>query len=328
MNRRLGFLALLLFGCTSSNAPMTGAPDLAVANDLGKSSFDLPIPVAGRHTILPSLTDPKINDPDDAHIAVSPGGLGNGRLLVFMSGSGGTPAGYDLFFDYAAANGYHVLGLGYPDKSGSVASQCTNDLACYGKLREETWSGQDTSPIIAVSVDNSIHNRLIKLLQYVVTEFPDEGWDTYYAAGDAVWSRVVVGGHSQGGGHAAYIARLHNVMRVIMFSSPGDAAGNTTPPTPATWIGGAHVTPIDHYFGVDHVDDAAYHDKVFADFKALGLPGDVQDVDKVAPPYHNSHQLTASQPLTAPHNQIITDGTPLVGGASVFQPMWKYMLGY
>jgi len=31
--------------------------------------------------------------------------------------------------------------------------------------------------------------------------------------------------------------------------------------------------------------------------------------------------------LTSPHNQIITDGTPLdSAGIPVYQPMWEYMI--
>jgi hypothetical protein len=319
--------ALFLAGCAALPGPAdSGSPD-----DMAARTPDMTMTVLGpsKHSILPSDTDPRINTPNDAHTTIAPGGAGNGRMLVFFSGSGGTPAGYDLFLDFAASIGYHTIGLGYPDKTGTVSSQCGTNLACYGTLREETWSGQDVSSIITVDSNNCIHNRLNKLLQYLVTEYPDEGWDTFYFAGEPAWNKTTLSGHSQGGGFAVYIAASEKVARVATFSAPTDASNATTPPTSATWLTQAHVTPIDRYFGIDHQDDAAYNAKVMQNFITLGLDafGAVIDVDTNAPPYTNSHRLTASRTLTSPHNQIITDSTPLgAGGVPVYEPMWQYMI--
>jgi len=53
-----------------------------------------------------------------------------------------------------------------------------------------------------------------KLLQYLVTEYPDEGWEPFYYAGEPAWNKVTLSGHSQGGGFAAYIAASERVARV------------------------------------------------------------------------------------------------------------------
>jgi pimeloyl-ACP methyl ester carboxylesterase len=36
------------------------------------------------------------------------------------------------------------------------------------------------------------------------------------------FGRMILAGHSQGGGHAAFIAMRHEVARVLMFGSPKD----------------------------------------------------------------------------------------------------------
>jgi predicted esterase len=56
-----------------------------------------------------------------------------------------------------------------------------------------------------------------------VLPHPFESWAQYLATPDSIdWSNIIVGGHSQGAGHAAYLAKFNSVNRVLLFSGPND----------------------------------------------------------------------------------------------------------
>jgi pimeloyl-ACP methyl ester carboxylesterase len=326
---------LLVCGCAVSSTPAGSPPpldDLSAARDLSvapapdlSTAPDLS-PGMTMHSILPSLTDPAIGAPDDPHLTWS-SGAGNGRLLVFFPGSGAKPSQYTDFFELAASTGYHVIGLDYPNQFGSMSQICGTDTACYWQVRNELWTGQDTSPKVAVDANNCILHRLQMLLAHLTSHYPSEGWDIFYDRGAIAWNKMTAAGHSQGGGHAAFAAATYRVARVVMFSSVSDASNATSPPTPADWLKAPHATPSDRYFGLDHVDDTAYHDKILVDWPLLGMTGALTDVDVELPPYGKSHQLIASRPLASPHNQVIANSTPEVGGVSVYEDAWRYLIG-
>jgi len=69
-------------------------------------------------------------------------------------------------------------------------------------------SGTNTSPLLDVSTTNSIVNRAEKLLAYLDRQFPTEAWGQYLTSGSLDWSKVVISGHSQGGGHAGVLTKL------------------------------------------------------------------------------------------------------------------------
>jgi hypothetical protein len=305
-------------------ADLATAPDLAGA-DLSSAPDLLPPPLV-MHSILPSATDPAIANPDDPHLTWA-GGPGNGLLLIFLPGTGGKPAGYTQFLAFAASTGYHVIGLDYPNQQSSD-SVCGDTLGCYTGFRSEIWSGSDTNATLAVNADNCIHNRLVKLLGYLVANHPGEGWDPFFYMGEPGWNKITLSGHSQGGGHAAYVSTLNRVARVAMFSAPTDASATTTPPTAAAWAS-THVTPSDRYFGFDHVQDAKFHDQILSVWTALGMDGfgALADVDQTAAPYAGTHELSSSRTLSSPHNQIVNNSTPLANGVPVYLDAWRYLIG-
>ena len=69
---------------------------------------------------------------------------------------------------------------------------------------------------------NSIENRLRKLLLYLAAQRPDEEWAGFVTGGEIDWSRIAVGGHSQGAGMAAFIGKRYGVARVALWSGPND----------------------------------------------------------------------------------------------------------
>jgi hypothetical protein len=285
------------------------------------------------HIVAPQATDPAIDRFLDNHLVwLDTTAQSNNNLLVFLPGTGLTPAAYQLVQQEAARVGYRVIGLMYPNTPG-LAKVCPSDpdpAACYENTRGEIIDGVDRSPLVDVNAANSIDNRLTKLLQYLTAQFPDEGWDRFLISGrEPKWSQIAVSGHSQGGGHAAMIAKIRLVARVVMFSAVTDSLGGAAVPWVAT-----HVTPSDRYWGLDHDLDEQFR-SIRASWDSLGLaafgPAAAPETDE--PPYGFSHMLvTHYLPLRGPgraaHGSSCVDAnTPLAAdGTPLWRDAWDYLL--
>ncbi len=284
------------------------------------------------HVVAPQATDPAIDRFLDNHYAwLDTTARTNHKLLVFMPGTGLTPAVYQLVQQEAARVGYHVIGLMYPNSPG-LAKVCPSDpdpAACYENSRLEIIDGIDRSPWVDVNAANSIDNRLTKLLQYLAQHYPDEEWGRFLAHDKPKWSQIAVSGHSQGGGHAAMIAKIRLVARVVMFSSVTDSLRGASVPWVAT-----HVTPSDRYYGLDHDLDEQFR-SIRASWDSVGMAafGPAVAPENTAPPYDFTHMLvTDYHPLRGPgraaHGASCTDfNTPLAAdGTPVFRDAWRYLL--
>src|SRR5262249_5667854 len=181
-----------------------------------------------QHIISPQATDPEIDTFLDPHyVWLNPGQTQNSKLWVFLPSATTKPAEYQLIAQEAAHLGYHVISLMYPNGRAVVA--ICNPLpspeereSCYENMRLQTLDGVPRSKFTDVNPPNSIYNRLTKLLEYLAARFPGERWKQFLDHGSPRWTRIVVAGHSQGGGNAAMIGKLHRVARVVMISSPPD----------------------------------------------------------------------------------------------------------
>lgn len=185
----------------------------------------------------------------------------------------------------------------------------------------------DESDLVEVDAENGVFHRLERLLAHLETLAPDEDWSRYRNASGAVrWNRVLVSGHSQGAGHAAFIARLHRVARAVLFSG--------TEPAPWTQAGD-FATPGADFFGLAHFLEPIYP-PIQASWDNIGIPGNPTSVDGVSAPYGGSHQLgTAREDCTGDpesngfyHNCHCVDGwmpPPLLDGTPAFQPAWDHL---
>ncbi len=273
----------------------------------------------------------------ESHIAINPDPsvAAGGKLFVFLPGTGALPAHYRLILRIGAARGYHAIGLNYlNDDAVGVLCDGSGDQDCQWKVRREVITGADTSPLVDVNFTNSIVNRLQKLLSYLHARYPDEIWGQYLVDGAVDWSRVEVAGHSQGGGHAAAIAKLRAVSRAIYFSSPADwrTLGGAPPP----WISQSGATDASRQYGFTHVRDATVpfaHLTVTWPALGLGAFGAPVSVDDAGPPYGNSRQLTTD---AIPHQvgeslpyhaaPVLDAATPLTdSGEPLYAPVWVYM---
>src|SRR5262245_7988173 len=128
-------------------------------------------------------------------------------LFVFLPSTAAKPSDYQLIQQEAVDLGYYVVGLAYPN-ADAVVHICNLKAtyyereACNLNMRLETLDGKNDSPDTNVDKWNSIENRLTALLKYLATTYPEEGWQGFVDEGGPNWSRLVVAGHSQGGGNA------------------------------------------------------------------------------------------------------------------------------
>lgn len=289
------------------------------------------------HPVLPSTTDPNINiftnsSLGQIHIAaLNASAAPRNLLFVFLPGTNGTPLGYKYLDSLAANMGYHCIGLMYPN-SPSIGSLCSSnvDSLCFENVRMEIIDGIDRTSLINIDTINCIESRLIKLLKYLNVNYPSENWGQYLTStGQIVWNKIVIGGHSQGGGHAGLIAKYHTVNRVFFLASPKDY--NNYYGIQAPWYNGTHITPSSAYYGFSHNSDAVGSTPAnqFLCYGLLGLSGfgGKVNVDTISAPYNYSHMLTTSIATSDAHGCVAVDNVQVLnGGVPIFQPVWQYML--
>ena len=128
-----------------------------------------------------------------------------------------------------------------------------------------------------------IDNRLEKLIVYLNNEFPDEGWNVHLSNVQAIeWFNILVSGHSQGGGHAAYIAKSQAVKRVLLFASPNDYSDFFV--ASASWVSETSETPDSNYYAFGNLyDEVVDFSKQFQIWENLQIPNpsDSTNVDFV-----------------------------------------------
>lgn len=280
--------------------------------------------------ILPQTTDSAINVEQTAHyVLFANSAAPKNQLFLFLSGSYGKPRGQQLILERASKLGYHAIGLSYPN-SWTVGELCNNspDANCYEQVRLETIQGGDYSDKVEINRPNSIENRLVKLLVYLNQQYPEQGWSQYLTGDSPKWENIVVAGHSQGGGHAAMIAKENQVARVILLAAPADYSQVLNAPAP--WLSAPPATPPERYYGFVHRQDKGF-ENIQQAWQLLGLVGPGVNVDQVAPPYNQSHWLLTGVPPARPgkhHGSVAVDNnTPKSpDGTPLFAPVWQYLL--
>jgi hypothetical protein len=325
-------IALPLGGCRDAVNPVAASPAFSLSPDEAT-------PLVPR-IIAPQATDPAIDwvpavNPQFNHhfVWLDPDQKPNGKLFVFMAGTGGRPRGYQLVQQEAARLGYRVIGLMYKNNV-AVVDVCTGspDPECSGNVRLEIIDGTDRSGFVDVNQANSIDNRLTKLLLYLDVQYPNEEWSRFLKDGEPRWSRIAVGGHSQGAGQAALIGKIRNVKRVVMFSGPPDAR---IPGETDAWVSIGN-TPAAKYFALFHVRDH-FAPGIRPNLAALDMErfGDPVMAETSESPYSGTHILvTDLEPQGGyatpnPHQSSAVDTRTPLGpdGTPLLRDAWRYLLG-
>jgi len=252
------------------------------------------------------------------HVAIYNTAVPNTHKLFFMIvGTGGSATELRGMDSIIAGMGYHTLSIDY--KNNVITTVCNNspDSSCFDKFRQEIMFGTPVSDSVNVDSTNSIINRFTKLLQYLIKNDPNGGWSEFIKGDNVQWGKIVVGGHSQGAGHAAYIGKHFKVSRVLMFSGPQDyrVAFNS----PAAWQSAKSLTPLNNYYAFLHIKDQYVVARQLADdAKVMGtaMP-DSTHVEPLIPLQTTKHILV---------NSIETGNAHMSTLLPVFKNVWEYML--
>ena len=353
----------------TTHASTTAAPSLITQTqtkptspnwDCKVSQTTIPVP-AGVLTlsVAPATTNPAITDaPDCPHyVALSQTARRQPELFVFLPGTNIEPMQQQMIVNQAAVNGYYALALSYhnliklEDACADPAKGFVTDPTCHTNAHEEVLTGAPTSPVITVSVTNSIVSRLSSLISYLDAKYPNAQWGQFLKPGGGIqWNKIRIGGHSQGSGHSSYIATKYEVARACTFAGPSDGVVyGTTPPVagayttmtlgaltyyvvPATWVTSSMATSAQRIYSFAHDDDKPTEPRLltWGVMGHLNIAG-LATVDGAVPPYAGSHALTTTiavtRPDATPHGSVVMDDdTPLtVSGLPQFAPVWETM---
>jgi hypothetical protein len=330
---RHALLLLAFLGCAPAMDDVNDEP----ASDPSALTV-YPSPSVPRHfTILPSATSGLLPVPDQG--AIGAGTNDNYRpnrghevyrpamgicampcpthkLVLFIPGHNSTPQGLTEFLQVARDQGFHVIGIDYPNPE-NIIDDCTT-LGCFGDIRDEVVFASDTSSLVPLDnhPQDAIIKRLKALLLYLQQIDPYGGWgqflDVDSTAEDGVrphYASMVVAAHSLGTGYAAYIAKKFAVSRVVLLAGMLDGFDGD-PPTSATWVA-QHATPSASYYGLVHHDDSDKNRRVRAvhNWTTLQMPV--------------SHKVVSTVSCTgtcSPHNSVAQD-------AATYGDRWREMLG-
>jgi hypothetical protein len=249
-----------------------------------------------------------------------------GKLLVLFGGGEGSAGNITTDIGpFAAGLGYHVIGLTYP---AAPANSC-GSVRCFGDALHEVVTGEERSPSaggdktsLGQHSQDSIANRLLRVLQWADENYPDDGWHRYLTDNNTAvnWSEIHIGGHSNGSSHSSYMGSLtqfQDIGRVSLFAGPDDGKGGEDEATwnSATYIQDAETDTATRYYGLVHdlnkarklttgeeIDPPAY--QVYKNWNTFGMEGpynqdrfDEFDPEPgYTPDFGNAHMLISIDP--------------------------------
>ncbi len=318
-------LSVLAGACSAGNGD--GVAEEATTSTLGSVPEPGELPITVR-AVPPTEADPASSRYTGDHLVAVPAPeAARGSLLVWFPGTGARPDQYSTLLRRAAELGYHVIGLDYDNRKAINFDVCPGQPpGCPEAARLEILTGEE-SDYIEPDVDetNAAYHRLSMLLAYEQAQHPDERWDAYLDGGSPRWDRITVAGHSQGGGHAAMTAKLHEVERLVLFGAT----------EPAAWTLEPFATPSERFWGLAHTEEPIFAG-ISRSWDNLALPGDLDEVS-ATPPTDGPHRLATTWPDCSGdptsrgyhHNCYSVDEylpATDAGDEPVFQPLWDYLL--
>lgn len=264
----------------------------------------------------PHLTDAAIETVHGPHLVVyDPQSVSRHQLFLFLVGTRGSTTSSLNIDSTFAGWGYHAISLDY--ENNVLAASCAHSLdrSTFGRYRETIVTGAPVSERVKITPANSILNRFQKLLVYLVTNDPDGGWEEFVHNGQPVWSRIIVAGHSQGSGHAAYIGKLFRVERVLMFSGPQDYMDDLNEPAP--WQTRKSATSPSRFFAFLSLKDPFNVHHQIANCAVL------MQISKPDP-----LMVKPGEPIEGDHHILINDFPTRYHGSTLlpqYKNVWEYM---
>lgn len=193
---------------------------------------------------------------DEPHV-IFPGNVVSSRqpsfprkLHVHLAGTGCSPSRVNVAFNFLQTThdaGWPTVGLSYmwanyADAEKNKIFEDMGSVSCQSLLEayhSDVCYGGSSSPITDVPMSGSIVGSLAGLIFHLAATRPKtERWHEFLteAASSEInhysieflckainWGEVVLSGHSQGAGHAAYMAQRLPLHRVALFSGPQES---------------------------------------------------------------------------------------------------------
>lgn len=270
--------------------------------------------------VKPSEADPSVKKWDSAHIVYYDKTIKNNKILLWLTGTGGSNNHVpQSFFKTALNQGYRIIALSFMSTPG-VSQVCKGDylsqnVDCAAEFRRKRIYGDNTFLPIPDQYQDAIIPRLTKLLQYLSKNDKEGVWSQYLDqnTGKPVWSKIAIVGQSQGGGMAEFIAQHESVARIISFSGGWDYSDSKTKKI-AGWYSQKLVTSPENVFATYHVKEVAAAE--LAEIcKELHIPAE--------------NVFALDQPMAQPANNRTPPNPYHVEGIKnpVYQPIWIKMLG-
>lgn len=266
----------------------------------------------------PRQTGPSIRIIHGPHLALYQADAPRRRLMLMLEGTGASATGMRGVDSVFATLGLQVVSLDYPNTVISTVCAHSKDTACSDHFRQEIVTGAPVSGLVAVDSVNCIISRFTALLRYLIRTDSAGRWDRFLRHGQPRWDRIVVAGHSQGSGHAAYLGKLFGVDRVLIFSGPQDYLADLGMPSP--WLKMKSATPPGHYYAFLHLQDPFHvRYQILNCDRLMNLkPSDTL-------------MVTPGQRITGhPHILVNNLATKNAHGSTLFpqfKSIWAYMLG-
>ena len=301
--------AIALACCTSGDSASTGSVTGTATGSTGTETTPLIVnlgfcdDVVTMHhgrlcAVQPSKTDASITDSNGTgagfgyHLVGVPADGNQIRgVWVHFIGSYGRP--YDqadgtvssqAWFDEVLAKNYLLVVVAYENSKSINGDICTCSSGakgcqvdnCAGDARREILEGVDHSSLVSVSASDGADNRLRKLAGYLKANsltLP-EGLDE----SKIDWSQMMVSGHSQGAGHAYYLAKNTGVKGACFLSGPFDSADmvGTTAPIADWFLTPSQLDAANDMGAVVATTDPFYKEFVGAWSNYMGLLQDQQ----------------------------------------------------
>lgn len=247
--------------------------------------------------VKPILTDINYDADQDSHMVVRNTTTHLNILFLFIGGTESNTKSYQTISLFAGNLGYDVINLAYPNSIAAASLANSPDSLAFNKYRQEVCYGTSLSPDVTVDSLNSIYTRTLNLIHYLHTTYPNQNWDQYLLDPSTLnWNKIAVGGHSQGSGHACYLAKSNDVERVLMFSGPNDYSNYFS--QAAHWLRNPGVTTINKHFSyLSLLDEVVSFDKQLINLQGLGLYPlyDTTYVDDSSSPFNDSRCLYTRQ---------------------------------
>jgi hypothetical protein len=268
--------------------------------------------------VLPNATNAAIKNLHGEHIATWYKGKPDAHKLILMIvGTNGVAEKTVTLDTILSSMGYHVITLDYPNSLAAATLTNNPDAQAFDNYRLESLTGKPVSDAIEVDSANSILNRFDKLLNYLAENDPAGNWKQFLKNGKPVWEKIIPAGNSQGAGHAAYIAKMYKVDRVLMFSGPQDYSKSFNAPAP--WQAKKGATDASRYFAFLHYKDPYNVHLQLQNCKTLmeTTTIDSLSIKPLTPIVGTNHILITDIETANPHSSTLLPQ---------FKYVWQYML--